>query len=68
MAHTDLREKNDRPGRAVTPGWFQIREDLALRTPEERERSARFRFWRKLLVMTLGILAMAMGAAQLFLR
>jgi hypothetical protein len=52
----------------VTPGWFQIREDLALRTPEERERSARFRFWRKLLVMTLGILAMAMGAARLFLR
>jgi hypothetical protein len=52
----------------VTPLRFQIREDLASRTPEERERYARSRFWRKLVVMALGILAMIMAIALLFLR
>jgi len=52
----------------VTPRRFQIREEFASRTPEARERNARLRFWRKLVVMTLGVLAMAMAAVQLFLR
>ena len=52
----------------MTPRRFQIREDLASLTPEARERNARLRFWRKLVVMTLGVLAMAMAAVQLFLR
>jgi hypothetical protein len=47
---------------------FQIREDLASRTPEERARYHRSRFRRKLVVWTLGIVAMMMAAARLFLR
>ena len=52
----------------MTPRRFQIREEFASRTPDARERNARLRFWRKLVVMTLGVLAMAMAAVQLFLR
>ena len=52
----------------MTPRRFQISDDLTLRTPEERERNARLRFWRKLVVVALGVLAMAMAAVQLFLR
>jgi hypothetical protein len=47
---------------------LQIREEVAWHSPEERVRLARSRFWRKLVVMTVGILAMAMAAVQLFLR
>jgi hypothetical protein len=47
---------------------FQIREEFASRSPEERARWARSRLWRKRVVWTLGILAMMMAAAQLFLR
>jgi hypothetical protein len=47
---------------------FQVREDRASRMPEERERYHRSRFRRKLVVWTLGILAMMMAAARLFLR
>jgi hypothetical protein len=47
---------------------FRIRDEVVSRSPAERERIARSRFWRKLVVWTLGILAAMMAIVRLFLR